>query len=136
MAKQVKRNTTKAKEEKNATQAELVRAAMRLNITTKSSICERTGLRLWELNEIFAADVGLFSEFCIMRRTLADTAADNLEEILKDKSHPQHFAATKYVLQTYKTDLDANLDAKKTDEVEVNFRNDGVNPINITFGKK
>jgi len=51
-----------------------------------------------------------------------DIAADNLETVLKDLSHPSNFQATTYVLKNYKSDLDTNLEAKSAKELEVDVR--------------
>jgi hypothetical protein len=93
-------------------------------------------MRLWELNEVFAADTDLYSEFCIMRKTLVDVAADNLQDILHNREHPQNFQATKYVLEKYKSDLDSNLEAKDPGELGLTIGDGSPSPVRITFGAK
>jgi hypothetical protein len=136
MAKGLEKTAKRIKGERIEKLSHLVRAAMRLGFSTKSDIAEKSGIKIWELNDIFVAHPEIHNEFTIMRRTLVDTAADNLQEILLDKSHPQNFQATKYVLQTYKSDLDSNLITKDKDEVELEIAGSGgVSPVRITFTK-
>ena len=136
MATPLKKTKERKKEEKQEKQRQLVLAAMRFGLTTKKDICTSAEMALWELNELFQADKDLYNDFCIRRRTLADVAADNLETILRDKNHPQNFQATKYVLEKYKTDIDAQLESKDSDEIDVEVPSGGSSPIRITFGTK
>ena len=137
MAKPLTKTKDRIKNEKLERQSELVKAAIRLGNTTKKDICTGAGIALWELNEVFALDKELYNNFCVIRKTLSDVAADNLETILRDSTHPQNFQATKYVLEKYKTDIDAQLEAKDQESVGVTIGNDsGVSPIRITFGTK
>lgn len=137
MAKQLKKSVERLKSEKYVKIILLVRTAMKLGFSTKTDLAEKAGIKIWELNDVFVYDKEVYSEFCVMRKTLVDTAADNLQEILLDKSHPQNFQATKYILQTYKSDLDSNLETKDKDAVELEvLGNGGVSPVRISFGKK
>jgi len=127
---------TKARElrEKIAKRSALINTALEEGITTKTKLAESTGLKVFEINDVFQENRELYNKFCIRRRTLVDTAADNLEDILKDTDHPQNFQATKFILQTYKSDLDENLEAKSADEVAVEVRTESKGiPVSIIF---
>lgn len=137
MAKALNKTKERKHNEKYTKLAELARTSMKLGKTTRKDICEALNIHLWELAELFLYDKELQREFTVIRRTLVDVAADNLQTILEDPNHPQNFQATKYVLQTYKSDLDTTLEAKDKDEVELSVSGQsGVNPIRITFGTK
>jgi hypothetical protein len=137
MAQALQKTKERKYSEKMTKSVSLVRASMRLGFSTKSDIAEAANMKIWELNDVFKADKELYAEFCVMRKTLVDVAADNLQDILYDKAHPQNFQATKYVLEKYKSDLDSNLEAK--DATEIGLTIGGANspsPVRITFGSK
>lgn len=136
MAKPLEKSKARKTQEKQDKQRELVKAALRMGLTTKNDICKASAMALWELNELFQADKDLYNDFCVRRRTLSDVAADNLENILRDPVHPQNFQATKYVLEKYKTDIDVQLEAKNADDVDVEVSGSCGSPIRITFGTK
>lgn len=119
MAKSVMKNRSRIHKEKIAERAQLISVALDEGKTTKTAIGEMTGLKLWEINEVFEKNKEVHAKFCMYRRTLVDTASDNLEDILKNPEHPQNFQATKYVLQTYKNDLDSTLEKQDKDNPEV-----------------
>lgn len=117
--------------------AGLVRAALDLGNITRKEICKATGLKLHELNNLFARDRGLYGEYVVRRRTIADIASDNIMDIVNDPSHPQHFQASKYILSTYKSDLDDVLEDKGQEEIGISIGGDSkASPITINFGKK
>lgn len=133
----------KTKERKNTERQTklitLIRAAMRLGSSTKKDIAIAAGIKIWQLNDMLVLDKDLQAEFSIMRRTLVDIAADNMQEILEDRNHPQNFQATKYILDNYKSDLDSNLEAKDSGELGLTIGGvgkDSPSPVRITFGTK
>lgn len=136
MAKPLEKSKARKTQEKQDKQRELVKAALRMGLTTKKDICTSSDMALWELNELFQADKDLYNDFCVRRRTLSDVAADNLETILRDPVHPQNFQATKYVLEKYKTDIDTQLESKDAEEVDIEVLGSGSIPVRITFGTK
>jgi hypothetical protein len=138
MAKSVGKQAATLKKERMEKLTLLVKTAIELGFTTKTAICEAAGIKLYELNDLFAYNKEIYGLYCIRRRTLVDTASDNLEEILKDKNHPQHFQATKYILEKYKSDLDDTLEGKESDKLGVSVSVGGNNtkrPVRITFTK-
>lgn len=137
MAQALQKTKERKLSEKMAKSVLLVRASMKLGFSTKSDIANTANMKIWELNDVFQADKELYAEFCIMRKTLVDVAADNLQDILYDKGHPQNFQATKYVLEKYKSDLDSNLEAKDATEIGLTIGGAGSpSPVRITFGAK
>ena len=70
-----------------------------------------------ELTTFFENNQKMYRLYAQRRRELVDTAADNIQDIVEDKSHPSHYNASKYVLEHYKTDLDNILEQKGGDDV-------------------
>jgi ribosomal protein L10 len=133
--KKVKKTKAKELTEAVSNYSLLIDKALDEGVSTKSGICKLTGLQLYQINNIFQKNKELFAKFKIIRGTMADKAADNLSKILDSPGHPSHFAATKYVLQTYKTDLDDSMVEKKGNELEIETGKGGKSPIKIRFGK-
>lgn len=136
--KQVRKQKQTLKKERLERWTEVASLSMDLGFTTKAKIAQDSGLKLWELNELFEENKDIYKRYCTMRKTLVDTAADNLEDILKNPDHPQHFAASKYILQTYKSDLDSNFETKTKDNVgvEIGIGGKGNRPVILTFEKR
>lgn len=107
------------------------------NITTYKQIAETTGAAQWEIDKVFSMCPDLKAEFQVRRRSLANTAADNIHEIVNNFNHPQNFQASKFVVQTYKNDLDEDLIPKVSTEVGFDVNNgEIVSPVRITFSVK
>tara|TARA_R110002126_G_scaffold50551_2_gene139210 strand:- start:1857 stop:2264 length:408 start_codon:yes stop_codon:yes gene_type:complete len=128
----------KNKERKEAklleTRADLVRAALESGHISRKDICRATGLKLHELANLFTKDRKVYGEYVVRRKTISDIASDNILDIVNDPEHPQHFAASKYILTTYKSDLDEVLEDRNGDDIQVNIGDSKGSPISITFG--
>lgn len=125
------------------THAALVKKALENDLTTRSAISQATGLKLWQISDLFKENKEIYAEYTVRRRTLVDTAADNIHDIVMDKDHPQHFSASKYVLSKYKSDLDSILEASEEAGISLEIgggaggRESTANPIKISFkGRK
>lgn len=131
--KNLARETSKLIEERRIA----VEAAIDLGETTRQGICKATGLRLTELSSLFQAERDLYHKFCIIRKTIVDMASDNLMEVVADKDHPKNVEVSKWVLNNYKSDLDASLESKDSEdiEVEVGDGSKGKRPTVIRFKK-
>lgn len=114
----------------------LIKEAMELGAATKSDISNATGLKLTTINNVFTADRELFAQYSVLRRTIVDIASDNVYAIVSDPKHPQHFQASKYVLQNFKSDLDEVLESQKDEEVSLGFSGDFEDNVKIVFTKK
>jgi len=137
--KKIPRQAEQAKKELREKQKSLVEAAFKLGQITKKEICDTSGLKMYELNILFKTFPELHTEFNIRRKTLVDLAADNIVEIVSDSSHPNNFAASKFVLSKYKSDLDGALEKNKDDEIEIEIgegNGKSSKPVLIRFGKK
>ena len=56
-------------------------------------------------------------------------------DIVNDPEHPQHFAASKYILSTYKSDLDEVLEDKSGEDISLTLGDNAKgSPITINFG--
>jgi hypothetical protein len=88
----------------------IVRAALDAGCYTRSSILKATGLKAHELTNLFTSEKELAAEYTVKKKLMATIAADNIFDILNDPSHSQNFAASKYILQNYKSDIDDTLE--------------------------
>lgn len=117
------------------TRAEFVRAALESGHISRKDICKATGLKLHELTNLFTKDRKVYSEYVVRRKTISDIASDNILDIVNDPTHPQHFAASKYILSTYKSDLDEVLEDKSGEDISVTLGGESKgSPITINFG--
>ena len=117
------------------TRADLVRAALETGAISRKEICRATGLKLHELANLFTKDRKVYGEYVVRRKTITDIASDNIMDIVNDPTHPQHFQASKYILSTYKSDLDEVLEDKAGEDISVSLgENSKGSPITINFG--
>lgn len=103
------RNRAKDEAKLLETRAALVLVALDAGKFTRRAICKATGMKAHELSSLFTKDRKIFAEYTVRRKTLADTAADNIAEIVNDPNHPKNFEASKWMLTNYKSDLDDTL---------------------------
>lgn len=117
------------------TRAEFVRAALDAGHISRRDICTATGIKLHELANLFTLDRKVYGEYVVRRKTISDIASDNILDIVNDPKHPQHFAASKYILTTYKSDLDDVLESQDSDALNVSIGGASkASPIIIKFG--
>jgi hypothetical protein len=136
MARSMK-NTERQEKRLLKTRAALVRAALEAGHISRKDICNATGLQMHELANLLTQDREVYGEYVVRRKTISDIASDNILDIVNDPKHPQHFQASKYILSTYKSDLDDVLESQQESEMNISVGGDGGDsPINITFGKK
>lgn len=136
MARGQSMKNTKRKEAKLLeTRAEFVRAALDAGHISRKDICKATDLKLHELANLFTLDRKVYGEYVVRRKTISDIASDNILDIVSDPSHPQHFAASKYILTTYKSDLDDVLENHDSEAMNVSIgKASKASPIVIKFG--
>lgn len=106
------------------------------NITTLRQISDTTGAATHEIDRVFQMCPELKAEFSVRRRSLANLAVDNIHEIVNNFNHPQNFQASKFIVQTYKNDLDEDLTPKISTEVGFGIENGQISPVKITFSVK
>ena len=114
----------------------LIKAALYSDNTTYRQITAVTGLNAWQIKELFSKHIDLYSLYKVRRKMLVEMAADNLQAIVEDKNHPQHFQASKYVLEKYKSDLDGILETKDNEEEDLTMSIEGDSGVVINFGRK
>lgn len=129
------RNKKRKEEKLLKERAELVRAAMGLGYTTRKEIAESAGITMVQLSNLFQKNRALFAEYKVLRRTITDIASDNIFNIVNDPTHPQHFAASKYVLANYKNDLDDTLDAADGAGLVIDPSGESKSPVKIVFSR-
>lgn len=106
------------------TRKALVLVALDAGKFTRRDICKATGMKLHELGDLFTKDRAIFAEYVVRRETLADTAADNIADIVNDPQHPKNYEASKFILQNYKSDLDETL-TPSAGEMEIHVPGSG-----------
>lgn len=116
----------------------LVEKTLEINptITTLRQISVTTGASIHEIDKVFQMCPELKAEFTVRRRSLANLAADNIHEIVNNFNHPQNFQASKFIVQTYKSDLDEDLVPKLNTELDFDIKNGQISPVKITFSTK
>lgn len=136
MARAQSMRNTKRKEAKLLeTRAAFVRAALDAGHISRKDICKATDLKLHELTNLFTLDRELYGEYVVRRKTISDIASDNILDIINDPTHPQHFQASKYILTTYKSDLDEVLESQDSEAMNVSIGGASkASPIVIKFG--
>ena len=119
MKQGIPKTAAAARKEKLAKDTLLVKKAMELGFETRSQICEKTGLKMYELANILKGNEELYAEYCIRRKTLVDVANDNISDIVHDKEHPKHYEASKFIATKYRGDLDTILEPADASEIEI-----------------
>lgn len=116
----------------------LVKTTLMMNptITTFRQIIETTGAVQYEIDKVFELCPDLKAEFSVRRRSLANTAVDNIHEIVNNFNHPQNYQASKFVVETYKNDLDEDLVPKVSTELGFDIKDGQISPVRITFSSK
>lgn len=112
----------------------LVKAAIEQDLLTRADIAKATGLTQRQVSLVLTENKDLQAEFRVLRRMIKDEASDALHDIVRNKKHPQHFQAVKYVLQNFKTELDETLDSKESTSLELDGTGGGAGRVIIKFG--
>lgn len=117
---------------------QLIKITLDINpeITTFKQISETTGAVQWEIDKVFELCPELKLEFSVRRKSLANKAVDNIHEIVNNFNHPQNFQASKFIVQTYKNELDEDLIPKISTEVGFDIKDGQISPVSITFSSK
>ena len=120
-----------------ATRTALVQAALESGSVTRREICHATGLQRHDLTNLFTENKDIYAEYVIRRRTVTEAAADNIQEIVNDKGHPQNFAASKFVLQTYKSEFGEVLEPTSGEmQIEIDPGEGDSKPVVIKFSSQ
>jgi hypothetical protein len=116
-------NSKRAKERRSKQAKIKFQEAIADGHTSRRDVSKSMGITHFELSNFFEENPKAYKVYTQRRRELVDIAADNVQDIVEDKTHPKHYEASKYVLQNYKSDLDNILD--KTDGEEINIAGSG-----------
>lgn len=92
------------------TRTKLVEAALEAGHFTRRAISKATDIKPTDLVNLFTHNRDLYAKYRVMKKSLADVAADNIQDIINDPNHPHHFQASKFILQNYKSELDDELE--------------------------
>ncbi len=104
--------------------------------TTKVEISKATGIKLSTVTSDISADKELFAEYKLNARTIAEIAADNISEIIKDKKHPKNYAASMKMIETYESEFNEVLDTNDSGfDMDIDIENSG-GGATISFGVK
>lgn len=129
-------NSKRAIDKRNKESKGLFQDAIADGYTSRRDICKAMKLASHELTEFFENNPKMYKLYAQRRRELVDIAADNIQDIVEDKTHASHYAASKYVLDHYKHDLDNILDQKDGDDISTNVSVDSGSGVVIKFTKK
>jgi len=111
----------------------LILAALDKGFTTRKKIGDACGLKTWQVADILKHDENLWAQYTMHRKTLTDLAADNIQDILEDPNHKDHFQASKYILQKYKSDFDDSFESQQDEGLQIGS-GEGKS-VKITFTK-
>lgn len=135
--RKVKKVSKRVQNEINKERAERVRVALELGITTRRGLSEAVECTMYDLNNLFSVDRKLYREYQIRRKNIAEIAADNIEDIINDPDHPNNYAASKWVVEKYKSDIHKMLEAQDSEEINVEVKGSKNSaPVLISFSKK
>jgi len=116
--------------------SKLVDAALNDGHMTKTDISKASGLPMHIVTSTLSLNRELFAKYCVRRRTMVDMAADNVFKIVSNPDHPQCFAASKYVIQNFKSDLDDALEPSNAElGVVIGGENGGASGVTLKFQK-
>ena len=104
--------------------------------TSRRDVSKAMGMTSFELSNFFEDNPKCYKIYTQRRRELVDIAADNIQDIIEDKTHSKHYEASKYVLQSYKSDLDNILDKNDGESISIGAGDEESSGIVIKFGKK
>lgn len=135
--RKVKRLPKRKQNELDKKRAEAIRFALDNGVTTRKGLAEAAECKVHDLTNLFKKDKKLYQEYQLRKKNIAEIAADNIEEIINDPSHPNNYAASKWILTQYKSELDNTLESREGDEisVEIGGASESV-PVVISFNKK
>lgn len=135
--RKVKRLPKRKQNELDKKRAEAIRFALENGVTTRKGLAEAAECKVYDLTNLFKKDKKLYQEYQLRRKNIAEIAADNIEEIINDPDHQHNYAASKWILTQYKSEIDNVLESKEGDEisVEIGGASESV-PVVISFNKK
>ena len=117
--RQMKKTPARLKKERIKRQRAEIAAALDAGIKTRRKLEDATGINQNQQNDVFKADPVLYARYRLGLSNMLETAADNVQEIISDPDHPQHYQASVYVLKNYKNELDKTLEPKGSEEIEI-----------------
>jgi hypothetical protein len=95
----------------------IVKEAISQGYSTYKSIAENTGITKEMVILVIRQDIDLLDEFREGRGMLGEIAADNIHSMVLDPTNKDHFAASRFVLTKYKSDLDDSLESNSEDDM-------------------
>ena len=128
-------NSKRAIDKRNRERKVLFQEAIVDGYTSRRDIAKAIGITSFDLTEFFEENPKMYKIYSQRRRELVDIAADNIQDIVEDKTHPKHYDASKYVIDNYKHDLDNILDVKSGDDISTNVSVDAGSGVIIKFTK-
>ena len=112
-----------------------VEAAMDDGAITHKAIAKLAGITIIDLNVLFKENKLLQAKYKNRRRGIVGTAVDNYYNWVGDITSPNCYAASKYMLEHFKSEFDENLDVKTGDGLDVEIGSESNAPVVIRFGK-
>lgn len=130
--KYIRKSKERLQYEKSLIDAQTIMKALEedYDLTTLKNIAEASGLKRLDVEIAMTHDTALAKLISQRRGMIRSIAVDNIHDIMMNPSHPKHYEASKYVVDTFVTELDKDLE-KKGDEAAV----DTTMPVQIIFSK-
>ncbi len=130
------RNQKRSDKELLKKRSKLIDDAIECDRHTIKKICEFTEMKPHEVRYTLENNLELRKKYAMRRRGLMDMAADSMQDIIEDATHPQHFQACKYALQNFKSEFDDILETQEASQIAINPNGgDTSAPVTITFSK-
>lgn len=122
-------------EKQLATRSGLIKAALDEGIFKREDLSRVTGLKNHEISNTFTHNRELYGTYVLRKRGMIDIASDNVFDIIRDKTHPQNFAASKFILQKYNSEMDDMFESSDSEQLNMSVSSGSSSPITIKFTK-
>ena len=134
MAKSMK-NTIREAAIASSEREVLIREALKQGKTTRSTIAKATGLDKTIVSMMLANNPELRNEWIVKKRMMVDVSVDNINDIINDPQHKDHFQASKWVASNIDSELSAILFPSQSDlQIEIGGTDSADdNPVIIKF---
>ena len=134
MAKSMKNSIRKAASVSKERE-EIIAEALKQGHTTRKTISKATGLDPTIVSMMLSNNPELRNEWIVKKRMMVDVSVDNINDIINDAKHKDHFQASKWVASNIDSELSTILFPTQSDlQIEIGGTdNVDDNPVIIKF---
>jgi hypothetical protein len=133
MAKSMK-NTIRAAATVSKEREELIVEALKQGHTTRKTISKATGIDAVVVSMMLSNNQDLRNEWIVKKRMMVDVSVDNINDIINDSEHKDHFQASKWVASNIDSELSSILFPTSAEmEIQVGGEHEDTNPVVIKF---